>query len=254
MSSCVCRIPAIRIRCRRYRPLFAEVDPERGSQISDLGSRRWTMSVLEAVAIAAAGFGAGVINTVVGSGTLLTFPVLLGFGYAPVTANVSNTIGLVPGGLSRDARLPRRARGPAGGAPSCSALASIAGALARRDAPAHAARVGVRGDRAVPDRRRARARGRAAVARRRGSRRAAAATRLPRRRRGRRPPCSRSASTAATSARRRGSCCSPCSASSLTETLQRDQRAEERARDGDEPRRRRWSSRSPGRSTGASPA
>jgi uncharacterized protein len=40
---------------------------------------------------------AGAINTLVGSGTLITFPVLLAFGYSPVTANVSNTIGLVPG-------------------------------------------------------------------------------------------------------------------------------------------------------------
>jgi uncharacterized membrane protein YfcA len=40
---------------------------------------------------------AGGINTVVGSGTLITFPVLLAFGYAPVTANVTNTLGLVPG-------------------------------------------------------------------------------------------------------------------------------------------------------------
>jgi uncharacterized protein len=55
------------------------------------------MGVLEAVAIFAAGIAAGTINTVVGSGTLITFPVLLAFGYAPVTANVSNTVGLVPG-------------------------------------------------------------------------------------------------------------------------------------------------------------
>jgi hypothetical protein len=55
------------------------------------------MSVLEILAIFAAGVVAGTINTVVGSGTLFTFPVLLGFGYAPVTANVSNTVGLVPG-------------------------------------------------------------------------------------------------------------------------------------------------------------
>jgi uncharacterized membrane protein YfcA len=40
---------------------------------------------------------AGTINTVVGSGTLITFPVLLAFGYAPVTANVTNSLGLVPG-------------------------------------------------------------------------------------------------------------------------------------------------------------
>ena len=58
------------------------------------------MGVLEALAIFAAGIVAGTINTVVGSGTLFTFPVLLGFGYAPVTANVSNTIGLVPGSVS----------------------------------------------------------------------------------------------------------------------------------------------------------
>ena len=55
------------------------------------------MSVLQALAILAAGAAAGAINVVVGSGTLITFPVLLAFGYAPVVANVSNTIGLVPG-------------------------------------------------------------------------------------------------------------------------------------------------------------
>jgi uncharacterized protein len=58
------------------------------------------MSLGEIVAIALAGLAAGTINTVVGSGTLITFPVLLAFGYAPVTANVSNTIGLVPGSIS----------------------------------------------------------------------------------------------------------------------------------------------------------
>ncbi len=58
------------------------------------------MSVLEAVAILVAGVAAGAINTVVGSGTLITFPVLLGLGYAPVIANVSNTVGLVPGSVS----------------------------------------------------------------------------------------------------------------------------------------------------------
>jgi uncharacterized protein len=58
------------------------------------------MSLWEIVAIALAGLAAGTINTVVGSGTLITFPILLAFGYAPVTANVSNTIGLVPGSIS----------------------------------------------------------------------------------------------------------------------------------------------------------
>src|SRR5471030_2495432 len=59
-----------------------------------------SVTIPEAIAIAAAGVGAGTINTVVGSGTLLTFPILLGFGYAPVVANVSNTVGLVPGSAS----------------------------------------------------------------------------------------------------------------------------------------------------------
>ncbi len=52
------------------------------------------------MAILAAGIAAGTINTVVGSGTLITFPTLLAFGYAPLTANVSNNIGLVPGTMS----------------------------------------------------------------------------------------------------------------------------------------------------------
>lgn len=58
------------------------------------------MHALETVAIAAAAVAAGGINAVVGSGTLITFPTLLAFGYPPVLANVSNTIGLVPGVIS----------------------------------------------------------------------------------------------------------------------------------------------------------
>jgi uncharacterized protein len=52
--------------------------------------------LLHALAIFAAGLAAGTINTVVGSGTLITFPTLLAFGYPPVLANVSNNVGLVP--------------------------------------------------------------------------------------------------------------------------------------------------------------
>jgi hypothetical protein len=53
--------------------------------------------LLRAIAIFAVGLAAGTINTVVGSGTLITFPTLLAFGYPPVLANVSNNVGLVPG-------------------------------------------------------------------------------------------------------------------------------------------------------------
>jgi uncharacterized membrane protein YfcA len=55
---------------------------------------------LDAVAVTAAGLAAGTVNTVVGSGSLITFPTLLAVGYHPVLANVSNNIGLVPGSAS----------------------------------------------------------------------------------------------------------------------------------------------------------
>ncbi|WP_185996133.1 sulfite exporter TauE/SafE family protein [Nocardioides campestrisoli] len=58
------------------------------------------MTLLEGILVALAGVLAGGINTLVGSGTLITFPTLLAFGVPPVTANVSNTIGLVPGSIS----------------------------------------------------------------------------------------------------------------------------------------------------------
>lgn len=58
------------------------------------------MTFWECAAILLSGVAAGTINTVVGSGTLITFPTLLAFGVPPVTANVSNTLGLVPGSVS----------------------------------------------------------------------------------------------------------------------------------------------------------
>src|ERR1700754_4544634 len=58
------------------------------------------VDVVETLAIVAAGFWAGLINVVVGSGTLATFPTLLLFGYPPLVANVSNNIGLGGGNIS----------------------------------------------------------------------------------------------------------------------------------------------------------
>lgn len=58
------------------------------------------MSLLDAIIIVCAGIGAGTINTIVGSGSLITFPTLVALGYPPLLANVSNNIGLVPGSLS----------------------------------------------------------------------------------------------------------------------------------------------------------
>ncbi len=58
------------------------------------------MSLVQAVAIVLAGVAAGTINTIVGSGTLVTFPTLLFFGMPPVAANISNNLGLVPGSFT----------------------------------------------------------------------------------------------------------------------------------------------------------
>jgi uncharacterized protein len=52
------------------------------------------------VLIALAGFAAGAINALVGSGTLITFPTLVALGYPPVTSTMSNAVGLVAGSVS----------------------------------------------------------------------------------------------------------------------------------------------------------
>jgi uncharacterized protein len=68
----------------------------------------------EAIAVFLAGVGAGTINAVVGSGTLITFPTLLWVGYDPVTANVSNTVGLAPGSVSGSIGYRRELEGQRG--------------------------------------------------------------------------------------------------------------------------------------------
>ncbi|MGZ6256789.1 MAG: sulfite exporter TauE/SafE family protein [Candidatus Limnocylindria bacterium] len=57
-------------------------------------------SPLAAALVIAAGMAAGTINTIVGSGSLISFPTLLLLGYPPLVANVSNTLGLIPGVVS----------------------------------------------------------------------------------------------------------------------------------------------------------
>lgn len=54
----------------------------------------------ELLVVLIAGFGAGLINAVVGSGTLITYPVLLGLGLSPIAANATNSVGLAPAGVS----------------------------------------------------------------------------------------------------------------------------------------------------------
>ena len=74
--------------------------PTAGPRDRAPGGAARSVTRLEMTAILLAGVAAGTINTVVGSGTLITFPTLLAIGVPPVTANVSNTVGLVPGSLS----------------------------------------------------------------------------------------------------------------------------------------------------------
>lgn len=69
------------------------------------------MSVPHMILIALAGVGAGAINALVGSGTLITFPTLVALGYPPVTATMSNAVGLVAGGVSGTWGYRRELRG-----------------------------------------------------------------------------------------------------------------------------------------------
>src|SRR3954447_570814 len=69
------------------------------------------------------------INTVVGSGTLITFPTLLAVGLPPVTANVSNAVGLFPGSFVGAYGYRRELSGQRGRALVLSA-ASVLGAIA----------------------------------------------------------------------------------------------------------------------------
>ena len=69
------------------------------------------MPVSQMILIALAGVGAGAINALVGSGTLITFPTLVTLGFPPVTATMSNAIGLVAGGVSGTWGYRRELRG-----------------------------------------------------------------------------------------------------------------------------------------------
>ena len=95
----------------------------------------------ELLLVGLAGGAAGLINTVVGSGTLITFPTLLALGMPPVLANVSNTIGLAPGSFAgalagREELVGQRGRVLRYGIPSL--LGAVAGALLLLTLPAAA--------------------------------------------------------------------------------------------------------------------
>lgn len=87
------------------------------------------MDPAELIAILAAGVAAGAINASVGSGTLITFPVLVALGYPALIANVSNNVGLVPGALAGAIGYRRELRGQGGRMLRLGAF-SVAGGLA----------------------------------------------------------------------------------------------------------------------------
>jgi uncharacterized membrane protein YfcA len=71
----------------------------------------FSVSSTHAIVIVLAGVGAGAINAVVGSGTLITFPTLVAMGYLPLTATMSNAVGLVAGSVSGTWGYRRELRG-----------------------------------------------------------------------------------------------------------------------------------------------
>lgn len=79
------------------------------------------------LSVIAAGLGAGVLNTVVGSGTLLTFPVLVAIGVPPVHANIANNIGLAPGSISGAIGYRSELSGPGSRVIVCCAAAAAGG-------------------------------------------------------------------------------------------------------------------------------
>lgn len=52
--------------------------------------------LLELIAVAAAGAAAGAANSIAGGGALITFPTMVALGVPPLSANVTNTVGIVP--------------------------------------------------------------------------------------------------------------------------------------------------------------
>jgi uncharacterized membrane protein YfcA len=57
------------------------------------------MGFIGYILVTLAAVAAGLINALAGGGTLITFPVLMAVGLPPVSANVTNTVALVPGYL-----------------------------------------------------------------------------------------------------------------------------------------------------------
>jgi uncharacterized protein len=104
------------------------------------------LSGLDYLAAAGAAAVAGAINALAGGGTLVSFPALVAIGVPAVSANVTNTVSLVPGYLAgtwaqRDDLRPQAERGRP--LLVAAALGGIGGSVLLVSIPSHAFRVAV---------------------------------------------------------------------------------------------------------------
>jgi uncharacterized membrane protein YfcA len=86
----------------------------------------------DALLIGGAGLLGGAVNAVAGGGTLLTFPALLAVGAAPITANITSSVGLLSGYAGGSVAYRRELAGQGGRARSLvvvSVIGGVAGAL-----------------------------------------------------------------------------------------------------------------------------
>ncbi|GAB3878813.1 hypothetical protein GCM10029964_030070 [Kibdelosporangium lantanae] len=75
-----------------------------------MGESRVRVVDVELLAVVAMGLAAGVINGIAGAGALVTFPVMIALGLTPLQANVSNSIGVVPGNIAASIGFRRELR------------------------------------------------------------------------------------------------------------------------------------------------
>jgi uncharacterized membrane protein YfcA len=72
------------------------------------------VSAARLLVLAGVGLATGVVNTVAGGGSLLSFPALLALGYPPLVANVTNTVGVAPSSMGAALGYRRELKGQAG--------------------------------------------------------------------------------------------------------------------------------------------
>jgi uncharacterized membrane protein YfcA len=109
------------------------------------------VTVAEALALAAAGVAAGVISTVVGLASVVSYPALLAIGLPPLAANMTNTVALLFTGVGAAAGSRPELAGQATRARHLGTIAALGGGAGAAPAAGHAA-ADVRAGHPGPDR------------------------------------------------------------------------------------------------------